>query len=1809
MTGFKSSSSKGSENAKLSHSRQWFFQFIQRSIENCPQYPLISYACYTYFFLQILNYILSVPYSYNEASSAVKTIILITTLDVHDSRLLVYHIFIGIYMGILLLSFILLHVNFKRLHLVSKGALKIWSFCFYIHPWVPFQFTVNSFLVGIYCTHTTDFMGTRGGSCSNTKSLIFMVYSIIGLISTILLTYTSLLASSAVVTRKLRLFTYSKWEHLFVITYFFAVQIVMIFCLDTENYGTLLSVMPLCGLAVSALIFYTTMNFTNSIVMKIKIFGYSITISTSIILSIGQIHEATSFLASKTLLLIGVLVFFLSKLLLEGLRKQMDMILTTRTKDLKNPLHVIQQYILFAEQVKAGSMIDNTDKVKKKRQELILKGLIKHHLAECANVNCFCKNRSFLFDSIINQNGNESVPALHDRVFLKYFFKDILDIGLRNFPNSIILSFAFTKCCMMKVGHINRAYAVLLRVHQRRISTFDMFYVYWFQQKLRNSVKFSKLNDQSGFAMLDSKFLEFEPFYEKFIEKLKKMTELSLQFINSLDRHEVMLVEVHNIGMNVVHQTEEIEKLWKVFLQEYSTLFRRPYLLYGLFLFQVANQPYTGSKLLELYQKKYISSIDSRVRNLNFDTFDTRSSTFFACIDGSIQRIGHFLYCSHNAEYFTGHARELLLKSNVSTLMSSFFSEHHNAFLLGHVEKGTQSILNRSRDLLLKHKQGYLIPITQRTSTYIDPKYGISYMAMLTRRENFPEYIIMTHDGQIDGCTEKIGKLLGLDRFYSDDSKGFCKLQTLCEEFDSLNRARNVELIFERIWRLQNGLDQVNDNLCRRFFDNEGDPITEYREEINTYLKISNDIRHGFVLRVKSQIPALRTLKTTHDKREHVTYLTLECTFQEQFFMGNTKLIRLLVIELITDGETVVLDTGAKKSLSIYDPVKKTMRSSSSHNQSLADSTPGDTARASLGGVMETLKSKSFSMNFSGMKSSIVSGQALPVQNLFARLKGDQSKRLEFDASFQTNRDDPMQKTFTDHGFGVGVDEEHKTYQTISNFEHVLYDIENDKENTLRRQGTNPTDRGQNQITSSLLAPGATTTNRRFFETDRDELKDALRANPPSNLFNADLPSRYLDRETNPIVPSNTTQKEDKNSTDQAMDSKSSKLKTRQGGQPIKNVIKQIINQNFLDKKAVEQEGQHSIASSTTSSGLRSFAKQLEHFVKSRDYSPWLKTYKFWMTLAFVAVLAFGLAAQQIYTKDISEVNADQAVVGFVYTRLEALVDISRYTTFMLLSEQGLMLHSRHLGTFHKTDFYQFAVSQVQESQILLHNLNDQYKVYLSEISRDLAREIYALDVSLILYDQSSYLNVTLPNVQAIDIVASLGYDLSTRNESEITEDSPLLRSVIVNSMDEMVVNIEVSPDRFLREIEYELANTLNSLIAFAVVSFLLMLLLIVGFFRVMGKLYQKKYSFLNMFCVLTIDELIYIRSEIIAFQQIANMAYLEESKLIEYKAKSQGQIHKQQAAKLSQQMKKGESLFNNNKGNKLFKRGSAKNLNRRAYLKFIPLLYSLIVLVIIYMIIIVQFTYFKESEESLILSQFVHIDKRAHEQSMAFIGIYLLMGLGENFKFRGNPILTELRKIVDELYEFSNFLDNFDVETHESDDWSFLINGNYCLDDDADNLHLCQRIASGAAMRGISGMDNYMRETYLRVLEFWEHNKDTMTQAKKIEFLANSYIIDAEVIYYKYLHPAYVDLTELMLSDILERSEVQNNLIIILTVFLYVLTILGFLAVLKMTNILREEEINQRKILRTIPLQIIMSNMTIKKQLKKIFVDLKIIL
>lgn len=1814
------------EESGLSKPRLWFFRLIETSIDNSPRSSLLAYACYGYFYLHLLNIILSVPYPLNEVSSALKRVVLIATLDVHDTRYLGYHIFFGVYMCIVILLFILIQLPEGVLHFLSKPALRIWGLIYYINPWIIFPFTTNSFVVGIHCSDASNFLGQQG-ACDSVTRWVFLVYSIISLIFTLIMTFINLYASSTIVSRKWKLFSYSSWEHLFLIFYFFAVQIVMIFEYDSPNYGVIMGIMSLCGLLFATFLFYITMNFTHNVVMMIKILGYSINLTTSILVSLGQISSVKDFLetgaTAKTLLCLMVLIIFITRALLNIFRKKLQEIISTSTKDLKHPLHVFHQYIIFSAYLKHGAKFENSDKVRKTREELMLRGLINMHLETCINSDCYCRSRGYLYDASVNQQGDESVSELYDRVFVKYLLRDILEAGLKKFPRSFTLGFAFAKCSMLKLGHMNRAYSTMMSLKRDQNSMFEAFYIFYGQKQLRLITKLTKQNDTSPLGLVDSKFLEFEPFYADFTAKMKRYTELSLLFVDNIDRQEVALIELQTIGLQTVQVYHEIEKMWDEFIREYSESFRRPYLMYGLFLFLVANQPYSGSKLLEYYQKKYFDSRDGREKHTNFDTFDNMNANFFICIDGSKRRLGHILYTSHNAEDFTGYARELLLRSNVSTLMTKFFAVHHNSFLLSHIDKGTQNILLQSRELLLQRKDGFIFPILQRTSFYIDPKHGISYMAMLTKSQNPYEYILVTHEGFIDSFTEKVGKLLNLNKNVENDAKPIAKLQFLCEEFDSVNRARNVELLFEKNWKIQGRLNVVNDSRCQRYFDESGNVVAEYREEINKYLQLSNDIKDGFILRIKPFEEANKQRKSFNgtDRDDLPTY-TVYCHFEEQFFMENTTFIRSIAIESITREGTKVIETGAKRSVSVYDPVKKAFRAdTTSDTHSMTQSIPEDIVGASLNKAIDNLKFRVGERNFTSMKSafslaSLPVGRTLSLQsNILGGLDHSFTKRSEISYTKRSETDHEIEIMQNPYPQEQTEEEGNdKTYQTISNFGNNFTDNQSDRQPDA--SGHRPLAFGLEKrarlSSQSFLAAGLPSTNRKLVENDKEygTQKISLKKADLSNLFNADVPSRYLERSMNNNSTGNMKKIVEKESTGANVQvSKESKLLTKKDGQAIQQVLKQIINQNYYDQKLIEGQ-KSSIGSSTTSSGIRSFAKQVELLLKSTNYSSIIKRFQLFALVFFLALIGFWLAVEEIASTSLTAVAADQVVIKDSYERLEALVEITRLATYVLLEEQGIFEHTRLAGPFqHNSDYESFNLEQLQIAQSTLRTLNDNLRGDLTHISEELAKSVYDDFVPFTIYGDGTSDTLTLQSLQATSYVSSFAHDLSTLAKNHFDENNPVLKTILINSMDKLTVDAEEMPSKFIAQIDYSLDEDLAVLIIFAILSIVLTIISILIFAYVIRRLYIKKVAFFNLFCAVTPEELIYMKSEILAFQQIVSMAYLEEATLIEYRAKSQGALHNKAVGKLRQETKKTSAMIQNRGNHKFLKRGSTRHLSRRVYLRFIPLFYLFVIATVIYSAVLIQFKRFQTTEKELILSQYIGVEDRLHLHSLAMAGIYLLVSYNGQFSLRMNDITTELATILDKLYSYDEFLSSFNGESVESEEWSNIVHGNYCLNVSATLKDECETVGSGACTRGITGMDTFMNQVHTRILQTWLDSDGSMSRQQLKELLVQDGVEDSELMYTRYFYPAYIHFIEVMQSSITEATHEEAGLITTFSVLFYILSTIGILSVFALLNVLRKEDIELRKILRQIPIQIIITNATLKKALKKNFLDMRLLI
>lgn len=1813
------SQEQGGSSRKYSQAfKTWFFGLLEKSMQNCPRNPFISYLCYFYFYLQILSMLSNISFPLNTVTSAANTILKTVAVEIHEAHSMAFHIGVGIYMAIAILSLVCLHLPQNIFHRLSYAALRIWSFIFYINPWVLLQLSSYSFLLGLTCTEESNFLGNVNSDCRSAGNILFFVYSVCGLVFNFLIAVFSLIGPSAVITKKCLLFTYSHVEHTLLIVYFFVIQMIIAFTDVDKSHGLLIGILMLLGLAFFCFLFYRTMNFTNLYVMRLKALGYGLTLAVCLIETLSQNSDIQRFFesgaTSKTFVAVTIFAAFFARFITGMIEKRLNFILGAGPKELTSPYDVLHQYMAFSRFLKIGIKVHNTDKLPLTQEEMKIKGIINHHTTNCKDAECFCKARSFLFDALIRQHGDESNEEIYDKVFLKYFLKHILETGHNKFSNSWMLTLVFVRCCFKKLGHVNRAYTLLTDLQRQGQSTFlDRFYARFFNDQIRARLRQVKQNSSYRLVQLDSKFKDFEAFFKEFVDKMKATTDLSLIFVTNLDRQELLMVTLQELGLAINKHHARIEKMWEYYIAEYSKDFHRPYLLYSLFLLHVANQPYKAMKLLQAYQVKYMDNFKGLGKYANFDTFDKQNENLFISASSSKRKLGDIIYTSANAEAFTGYDKNFLLNSRINVLMSKYFDGYHDKFLLSHIDKGTERILHRTRELFMRHRTGVLMPISIMVTNYMDPQHGLAFLAVINRRNVPHEYIFTTYDGKVDSFTEGIGGLFRLDKYLkSGDKTRELHFQALCKEFEMLNRARNVDILFEKKWKLLGGIESLSDAKCRSMFEADGEVAADARGEINDYLRLSRDIANGFILRVYPVSATAESHSRDCSADINGAPYVLECQFEEEFFLSNTTLIRTLVIRQISQEDQVIFGTSARRSGSIFDPLENRERKSS-HSGTVTNSLsiPEDTSDGRrMKSALRRLESNGLPRHISSVNNSIHSEkfEHSKTGNLFHNL-GDvlkESKGVNFEIPDMKSVDQSEK----------GGDQ---MYQTIGNFSNIgeepagnVLDSLQFRNSPARRVQTGPNQLSQGSNSSEKSRQSndgwnSPQTSMRKHLTlalgNAKELQENLREvekNPERRLLNRSkgISGGIMEKDQG-------TSGNEQEFTNKALASRTSQLVSKNGGRPIHNVLKLMINQKFNDK--TKFDAGTSLGSTTTSNGLRSLAKQIETMLQSTMRVTIIRHFKIYTVAFFISLVALWMVGQVFYSRTIPMMNDDLEGINLVYERLESMVDICRLSTYLLLTAETVFSIDRHKSDLGADDFEIYCLDQISTVEQELRTYNRDFRVLLAGVKPEIAHEVYNFNITLQLFDSDVNSQIPTTGLAIVDFIAGLGFEISKLSPSEITTDNPILKAIIENSLDDLVIRLEEDSTLFHEQIAHELDNIQSVLTIVTAISFLIYFFSLLFFAYVSRRLYNSNTAFFRTFTFLTNNEIFWMENDLKIFNKAIALSYSDESELIDFSSKMRGvevlAYHRMSEKKDLQNGKQN--------GGRAFKTASARNFNRRGWVKYLPFALILAILTALYASILSRSASFESDYKALILNEYSQAQQRLHSQSLSMIGLYLMIAYNGELNLRNNPISEELVTIMNELLDFSTFIKLYTASDHTSSEIDELINHDFCPKADANftSVSDCETIADGAVKRGLSGMDSFMQGVHQNIINDWVKSGGNMTIDQRRALLAEQSVIDSEAMYYHYLYPAYVKMIQHIQENVVNESAKEEEILTVISVFFYLLVVVGIAILLFTLDQMSNQSLRTRKILRMIPCQVILTNMSIKKYLKRTFPELKLII
>jgi len=288
-------------------------------------------------------------------------------------------------------------------------------------------------------------------------------------------------------------------------------------------------------------------------------------------------------------------------------------------------------------------------------------------------------------------------------------------------------------------------------------------------------------------------------------------------------------------------------------------------------------------------------------------------------------------------------------------------------------------------------------------------------------------------------------------------------------------------------------------------------------------------------------------------------------------------------------------------------------------------------------------------------------------------------------------------------------------------------------------------------------------------------------------------------------------------------------------------------------------------------------------------------------------------------------------------------------------------------------------------------------------------------------------------------------------------------------------------------------------------------------------------------------------------------------------------------------------------------KKVDPKNLNRNQVIVFM-------LAVILYMIFITPFisTAVLVRTNGVVVKakvgKIVEVNNSLYEMILLLVSFYDYIIKGENALLRTRPINKEWEDIFQGRSNAQNFFFNFIIANEKEktcnkqslEIFKELIDGNLCeiLPSQASQAS-CEILANGALRKGIQGINSFTLYTLRNIKN--EYDKSQRTKADAIIALDYQDLKDIETFIGQWQYNAYIKLQNTLQQCIIEgvdniKSELETMIGIFIALYLILIPTLLY----QIKKKIEREKIGWRKIIRRIPIDVIMNNKILKTYLEK---------
>jgi hypothetical protein len=1473
---------------------------------------------------------------------------------------------------------------------------------------------------------------------------------------------------------------------------------------------------------------------------------------------------------------------------------------------------------------------------------------------------------------------NRTLPEYYEKI-RKLIGILIFESGMKKFPRSTLIRILYCDMLREREGNLYRVFILLDQLYkkqQKDANSSDLAGLKELPLSYQEISACAYLKKKTWTKFLDNtkdeeekiktyeeltkimplkiiEYLRGEKCYEHLSIKIAKvMADLS-DFWGLFSKNEPSYHLIHNQGLNIERQLENINTL---FVQmDKSNITRQTKVLFSFFNKTLENE-YDDDVM---WRKFDYSEPDESRKLQEFHEKNAVEENIIISISGNKDKFGTITSASRNITENFGYKPDDIKGDNITTLMSKFYQINHPIIIDQFFNGKSFGILKIPQNLNVRHVDGYLVKTKTQIVLHPFVENTMMFVAVMKpiKRDQF-EYIRVRDDGMIDSYTEEIGKILNLNgsvNIHIQEITNFSLGEGMIKELGSFvtNQLSTINDIRLGLSPRGAGIfcDLIRvptipvENLRMNTLADDNHRQTTYRglTETNRIGPVSfrsHDLPSG----IQSPKPLLsspqaepvgsaRLVNQLHGLVEwrHIfkaeggmvpfvplsltmtldlgININLRVTTKDHNYNGKMTLTTLIIERneemavnyrestSFTHGFTpanplLKIRTTTKKELR-HEPTATTTVTARNLKSLLQHQRTCQTTNCDM--IEEKTDRTNYNMPHPTEEAEAHARFSLPKP----RFLGEGSSRGSRERTYSGNNDDDK---YNDHdegdniGFFLTDDNQVAGFQTEKNQGDVDYIMDADFSRSSKHLDMS--------ASGNLGRSGKSGFHEAFPIDDEDIRRDislafenAVRQQDDANIQHLDIGTGHSGLEL--FSASSKLPYDKPNSKNSGHDKPNSKNSGHHTSSAVAkgSVSKRMVQFNQMREKRVEK-GEVEGSSSYVTSG--SFNHKINKKVKEAldaSYFPGpLRQVLLLFFFYYAAIITFDAISYTSHYDTGHNVQSQVDVTQAAHGRLDSIMESARYIWFIYGITQGL-LNNKMLYKGNYNDAIARSQSliggtvgtRIQGYTTTIYDIINELQ---PENQQQLLSRVVTLEDTATDSVNGENNTYELSDFDAAIEVFSRIVSLSAWPKATLYSNNSHLVYLVNNTINDMLLAYENSKTIFVNQIQLEMASIVEiKFILTLALGIISLFVMAFTFYRMMGFIKERQ-GFFAVLLKISESEIEVWKKQVIVLQHL-----LKRENFAESADKTMRYIKKQR--KILDE-KGSHHLKTNANRTKAIKNGKVDYLNIKLYL-----LYMIFVLALLLMIGLFIFDYYTTEDLNSIkqelITQLIGCDNQLYELQTAYIGIYVFILTNGTWSFRSSPIANDIEGYLDAVSDSTNFYGMFrDSDGTIDPVVSSYFTDNICnMFNDTGIVKRCEANGHGEPDKGLIPFTNWYFNTFTSALNtFLASNRQ---QADIIKALNSSDLYDANGNWRDAFRAAYRNMKTYLETKAETIRDEELQYIQRWTIILVIVTIIIPVALAYPVYKTMKEMFNDlKKILKLYPIYIIRSQKGLKMFLLK---------